>query len=165
MYLADTAYSLIQACLVSLPNPSVLTSVALLNTTQTSSLSEIFTTRLLNSSTLPSLLLRRSQRLAESYKLVTAMLKRQNVRYMASNTGIFVFVRLAVDGGDEDEILSKLAKKGVLVSGGKGFHVRDDEPGWVRICFAVEKRMLIRGLETIESFLEEEKGACEDKGI
>lgn len=126
----------------------------MLSTTQLSSLTTIATTSLLNSPNLATLISLNSQRLAESYKLVTAVLRRQKIEYVPANAGLYVFARLAGDAAGEGSVVKALGEKGVLVSAGKGFHLGDGDRGWVRINFAVERKVLLDGIEMVNRFLE-----------
>lgn len=129
--------------------------VALAANTQTSALSTIFVTCLLNSPRLSSLLETNSHRLAVAYGALTGFFREQGIPYFPCNAGLYVFARLAPNAStweDEAAVIQKLKEAGVLVSAGRAYHVPETEKGWARVGFALEPSVLeeaIRRMKTI----------------
>lgn len=145
-----------QGCAITQHNPSLKVGLALAANTQTSSLSAIATTHLLSSPNLRWILELNSLRLSEAYRTVTSFFKWHSIQYVPANAGLFVFAKLAPGAKiweDEAEVMEQCRQEGVLVSAGKNYHGIEDEKGWVRITFAVEKEVLKEGLERVAKAL------------
>lgn len=126
---------------------------ALAANTQMSSLTAIATIALLNSPKLQSLLHLNSERLAKSYRTVTAFLDKHNIEYMPVSHGPFVFARVAQGAQsweEEARAIACLKEAGVVLSPGKAYHIIGGEKGWARITFAVRTEVLQTALQRME---------------
>ena len=116
-----------------------------------STLSTVFVTELLASAKLPSLLALNSARLAEGYRLIISFFNCHDISYFPCNAGPVVlakFVPNADTWDDEAAVVQILQQQGVLVGAGRRYHAH--EKGWVRICFAVERRVLEEAIRRME---------------
>jgi gliotoxin/aspirochlorine biosynthesis aminotransferase len=119
--------------------------LALASNTTTSSLSSIFVSTLLTSRQIPRLLALNSDRLAEAYTVMTAVLQKHNIPYLPAYAGLYLFARIdptAQSWEDESKAAQRLKDAGVLVSAGQGYHSPEGEKGWARIGFAVGRPRL-----------------------
>jgi gliotoxin/aspirochlorine biosynthesis aminotransferase len=115
-----------------------------------STLSGTFATSLLSSPTLPSLIKLNSQRLSESYTLITTFFKERNIEWLPCNATPFVLAKIvpkAKTWEEEVEVIEELKGVGMLVGDGRRYHVQ--EPGWARITFAVPREVLVDALEKL----------------
>ena len=130
--------------------------LALASNTTTSTLSSIFVSTLLNSPEVPKLLALNSDRLAQAYLSVTTVLKKHNIFYIPAYAGLYLFAKIAPNAKrweDESSKIQTLKEAGVLVSPGKSFHGPDNEKGWARICFGIEKSKLEEALRRLDHAL------------
>lgn len=135
-------------------NQSFLATVA---SPVVSSLSTIATTALLKSSSLSDLIKLNSERLGESYKVITSFFKRHRIEYKPANAGLYILAKLAPDAktwDDEARVVQSLKDAGVLVNPGKAYHLDEKEKGWARVLFAVEPSVLREGLRRLEMALQ-----------
>lgn len=119
-----------------------------------STLSTLVANTILSSPSLPDLLSLSSTRLSENYTLITAFFKDVGVVYQPCNAGIFILARLApkaTEWEEEEQMVKRFGERGLLVGGGRGYHVQ--EMGWLRICFAVEKTVLLEAIERMKEVL------------
>ena len=117
-----------------------------------STLSTVFATELLASPHLPSLLALNVTRLAGACKLLTSFFKRHGIRYFPCDVGTFVLARLAPNAqtwDDEAAVVQRMQHAGVLVGAGCRYHVC--EAGWARVSFAVERAVLEKAMENMET--------------
>lgn len=129
---------------------------ALAANTQVSSLTAIFTTALLNSSKLPSLLKTNASRLADAYNTVKSVFDRLGLRYIPVSHGPFIFVRIAPNATSWEEeslAISCCKEMGVVLSPGKAYHIVDKEKGWTRLTFAIKNDQLEEALRRLEAGL------------
>ncbi|KAJ5107102.1 hypothetical protein N7456_003777 [Penicillium angulare] len=95
-------------------------------------------------------------RLAESYKFVTAFLKRHEIPYSQCNATFFLWIRLGAVVKDpnttDDEILAKLRNLKVYIAAGYAY--ASEERGWFRLVFAHPRPVLEEGLQRIAQALE-----------
>lgn len=134
----------------------LLTGVGLSAYWQTSALSSVVATSLLNSANLPDLVRLNQERLAESYAILTESLIKWQVAFLPANAGLFVFAKIVTDARDWDEetaAVEALASSGVIVSPGRRFDGGESEKGWVRMTFAVPRKLLVEALERMEPCL------------
>ncbi|EEH42724.2 uncharacterized protein PADG_07544 [Paracoccidioides brasiliensis Pb18] len=140
-------------CIVTQDNRDLTAGLAVASNAQVSSLSAIFTAKLLSSPKLPFLVALNSARLAESYILITSFFIRHHIEYIPVNAGLNILTRLAPRAKtweDESEMITRLKNAGVLVRGGGGYHGTQMEKGWVRISFALEEERLQESLRRIK---------------
>jgi gliotoxin/aspirochlorine biosynthesis aminotransferase len=146
----------LKGCIITQSNPSLRTGIALLNSTTVSSLPTLATTAILTSPRLPNLLALNRARLASSFAILRSYLLRWDVEFITPTAGLYVFAKLGKDVGteqEENEMVEKLKREGVLVLGGKQFKAGVEGRGWVRIGFCVGEGMLKEGLERVERCL------------
>ncbi|KAH8703005.1 pyridoxal phosphate-dependent transferase [Phaeosphaeriaceae sp. PMI808] len=139
-------------CIVTQSN-ALGVGAALAANTQTSSLSAIATEGLLGSPCLPLLLKLNRERLAVAYKKITDFFVSCGIEFIPVTAGIYVFARLAPEAKtweDEATMIARIKGAGVLVSGGKAYHVVEKEKGWVRITFAVAPEDLEKAIEAMK---------------
>lgn len=142
-----------KGCVVTQANRALAAGVVLASNTQTSSLSAICTTALLNSPQLPNLLALNSERLACNYRILTAFFTRRDITYLPCNAALYVFARMAKEAQSWDDELAavqRLKDVGVLVSPGRGYRVPEIEKGWMRVGFAVTASQLREALRRME---------------
>lgn len=161
-------------CAVSQYCEEMNVALALAANTMTSALSAIFVTRLLTSPELPALIRTSSERLGAAYATLTAFFVENGVRYVPCNAGLYVFARLAGDvetWEEEERMVERLKRAGVLVSAGRAYHGPAQEKGWMRVGFAVEESELREAIRRMKYVLEEvEKtqsidGHCEEEAL
>ena len=145
-----------QGCTVTQGSPEMAVGLALASNTTTSTLSSIFVSTLLNSPEVPKLLALNSDRLAQAYLSVTTVLKKHKIFYIPAYAGLYLFAKIAPNAKrweDESSKIQTLKEAGVLVSPGKTFHGPDNEKGWARICFGIEKSKLEEALRRLDHAL------------
>jgi len=128
--------------------------LALASMVQISALSTVFTTALLKSLELPSLLALNSERLSVAYATLTDFLKSHRIPYIPCNAGLYVFARMCPDAKsweEEASFVQRLKEAGVLVSPGRAYHVPENEKGWMRVGFAIQPSKLAEALRRMES--------------
>jgi gliotoxin/aspirochlorine biosynthesis aminotransferase len=127
--------------------------ISLIAAKNVSSLPTIFSTALLTSSDLSTVIHLNAQRLAAAYATLTTLFRECGIQYRPANAGVFVLARLAPRAKSwEDEAHAHAAylRAGVLVIPGRAYAMPDSEPGWMRVTFALESSYLKRGLERIK---------------
>ncbi|KAK7701280.1 hypothetical protein SLS64_010323 [Diaporthe eres] len=125
---------------------------SIISNTQMSSLTAIATTSILSSPELPKLFALNSERLSQAYRTVTSVLKRHNILYVQANIGPFILVRLLSDAQtweEEAEVVQACRLAGVVISGGRSFHVPENEKGWARLNFAIPPDKLDEGIRRV----------------
>ncbi|KAI1422005.1 1-aminocyclopropane-1-carboxylate synthase 7 [Xylaria sp. FL1777] len=140
-------------CCVTQANRALHVGLALAANTQVSSLTAIFTTALLTSSRLPSLLETNASRLAEAYGVMTTFLKLHNIEYIRVSHGPFVFAKVVADAAsweDESRAVACCKEAGVVISAGKSYHMPEKEKGWARLTFAIKRDQLDEALRRLE---------------
>ncbi|GIJ88194.1 hypothetical protein Asppvi_007112 [Aspergillus pseudoviridinutans] len=145
-------------CSITQANEAMHVALALASNTETSSLSAVASTALLTSTRLPELLQVNSERLWEAYTLMTDFLKKHQILYIPVNSAPFLFARLAPyaeSWEQEKAMIDRLKQAGVVVSGGKAYHVNEDEKGWARMTFALERTRLEEAIKRMETVLGE----------
>ncbi|KAK2874943.1 hypothetical protein FQN49_001917 [Arthroderma sp. PD_2] len=143
-------------CSITQANKEMHVALALASNTETSSLAAVASTALLTSPKLPELLRQNSQRLSEAYTVITDFLKRQNITYIPVNSAPYVLARLvpnAQSWEEESTFIGRLKQAGVVVSSGKAYHVNEEEKGWCRMTFALERSNLEEAIKRMESVL------------
>lgn len=135
-----------------------------------SSLTAIATTSILGSPKLPQLFALNAERLSQAYKTVTSVLKLHDIRYIPANIGPFLFVRLLPDAqtwDEEAEVVQACRSAGVVISGGRSFHVPEKEKGWARLNFAIQPGKLGEGIQRVilgrETYMKRAAGLNGDK--
>ena len=127
---------------------------------QTSALSSVVALSLLRSEKLPGLIKLNSERLSNSYRILTDTLANWGIIFVPANAGLFVFVQV-VEGAqtweDEAKMVKAMADAGVIVAPGRRFDGGETEKGWVRVTFAVPTETLQEALLRIKGCLEEMK--------
>lgn len=144
-------------CCVTQANKAMQVGLALAANTQMSSLTAIFTTALLNSPKLPSLLETNAGRLAEAYDAVVSFFTKHGIKYIPVSHGPFVFARIvpsAASWEDESMAIACCKASGVVLSSGKAYHVPESEKGWARLTFAIKRDQLDEALRRLEVGLE-----------
>lgn len=139
-------------------NPEMAIGLALASNTTISTLSSIFVSALLTSPEMPKLLAWNSDRLAEAYRSLTAVLRKYDIPYLPAYAGLYLFAKIAPDADnwdDESRAVQKFKNAGVLVSSGRGYHGPENEKGWARIGFAIEKPKLKEAIRRIDCALAE----------
>ncbi|KAF7925952.1 hypothetical protein EAE99_005987 [Botrytis elliptica] len=142
-------------CLITQANPMVRIGSIISTYNQSSSLSALLLTHLLNSVELPALLSKNNALLAKSYDLLSSTLTRLGIEFLPANAGFVVFakfVKNAKSWEDEAALVQGLKEHKVIVSAGKGFAGADEEKGWVRITLAVPWEQFSEGIKRIENF-------------
>ncbi|KAJ5279493.1 hypothetical protein N7478_004865 [Penicillium angulare] len=95
-------------------------------------------------------------RLAESYKFVTAFLKRHEIPYSKCNATFFLWIRLGAVVKDpnttDDEVSAKLRKFKVYMAAGYAY--ASEERGWFRMVFAHPRPVLEEGLQRVAQALD-----------
>ena len=137
-----------KACIAT-QNKDLRDAVALIASVNVSTLSTIVSKELLTCSRLPSLLQLNSIRLAEAYVTLTSFFKTSGISYFPSNSTTFVMAKLAPlaqSWGDEEDALRQYLQAGVLVAPGRAYHVPEDQKGWMRVSFAVNKTLLAEAI-------------------
>ncbi|KAI1778792.1 1-aminocyclopropane-1-carboxylate synthase [Hypoxylon cercidicola] len=146
-------------CAVTQFNEEMAVGLALAANTQTSALSTIFTTSLLTSPKLPSLIALNSRRLSSAYTSLTTFFKENGIPYVPCNAGMYVFAKISPQAEtweDEMKVVTKLKEAGMLVSAGKAYHGPDSEKGWARVGFAVEESELHEAIRRMKTVILEE---------
>lgn len=131
-------------------------ALALASNTETSSLAAVASTAPLTSPKLPDLLQLNSQRLKETYTIITDFFKRKGIRYIPVNSAPYVFARLvpnAQSWEEESFMIGQLKLSGVVVSSGKAYHVNEEEKGWCRMTFALERSRLEEAIKRMETVI------------
>lgn len=88
-----------------------------------------------------------------------AVLKKHKLRYFPSYAGLYVFANIApgCESWEEEKRVVELMKgKGVIISGGQGYHGPESEKGWARIGFGVPKDQLKSALQVMDDVFKEE---------
>ncbi|KAF3896639.1 hypothetical protein GTR04_1230 [Trichophyton interdigitale] len=147
-------------CSVTQANKEMHVALALASNTETSSLAAVASTALLTSPKLPDLLQLNSQRLKEAYTTITDFFKRKGIRYIPVNSAPYVFARLvpnAQSWEEESFMIGQLKLAGVVVSSGKAYHVNEEEKGWCRMTFALERSRLEEAIKRMETVIGEQQ--------
>lgn len=145
-----------QGCIVSQENKTLLTGLSIVCAGKISALTTIFTTALLTSPNLPSLIALNKKQLAVSYATVTSFLDRHKIEYIPASAGVYVFAKLAPAAktwDDEADMVRRLEAVGILIGSGRSYHAAEDQKGWARLTFAIETDQLEKALERIEGGL------------
>ena len=153
---ADIALFLVQGCIAT-QNTNLQKAISLLATKNVSSLSIHFSTELLSSPKLPSLLQLNTQRLAKSYVFLTSFFTAAGIKYQPANGSVFVLAKLAPKAQNRDDEAtahSQYVQAGVLMSPGRAYSMPDGSPGWMRVTFALDRDYLLKGLERIKEVYE-----------
>lgn len=119
-----------------------------------SALTAIFTTALLTSPNLGTLLETNASRLAEAYETTTSFFDKQNIEFIPVSYGPFVFAKIALHASTwEEEALAVACCKeaGVVVSSGRSYHIVESEKGWARLTFAIRREQLDEALVRLET--------------
>ncbi|KAE8163403.1 pyridoxal phosphate-dependent transferase [Aspergillus tamarii] len=143
-------------CSITQANEAMHVALALASNTESSSLSAVASTALLTSPRLPDLLRLNEKRLQEAYCLMTNFLKRHQIQYIPANSAPFLFARVAPQAQtweDEKAVIAQLKEAGVNVSGGKAYHVNEDQKGWARLTFALEPSRAEEAIKRMETVL------------
>ena len=130
--------------------------LALASNTQTSSLAAISTTALLKSAQLESVIATNSERLTKACNSLAALLRTYDIPYFPCYAGLYIFARLAPKAQyweDESVMLREFKDAGISISGGRGYHVGEENKGWARISFAVNPKTFQLALERLERVL------------
>lgn len=141
-----------QGCCITQDNKRLATGLSIVSNTQMSSLTAIATTSILSSPELAKLFALNSERLSQAYRTVTSVLKRHNILYVQANIGPFILVRLlrnAQTWEEEAEVVQACRLAGVVISGGRSFHVPENEKGWARLNFAIPPDKLDEGIRRV----------------
>jgi len=136
---------------VTQSNSALRDALALAAHVNVSTMSTVSAAALLRSSELPSILQLNSERLATNYNQLTSFFRQCDIEYLPCNAGFFVMARLvpfAKTWDDEAELVQKLSENGVLVGGGRGYHVH--EPGWARVSFGVQTEVLDKAIKRMK---------------
>jgi aspartate/methionine/tyrosine aminotransferase len=99
-----------------------------------------------------------------NYGLLNSLLKHPNIPYIPSNTGLYIFAKIAPHAkswDDDTAAVAKLKEAGVVVSGGKGYHPPEFEMGWACIGIAVEQPRFDKALKRVASVLNVAASPCE----
>ncbi|CAD6594220.1 MAG: hypothetical protein ASARMPREDX12_008481 [Alectoria sarmentosa] len=145
----DLAATGVRLACIATQNKDLRDAVALIASVNVSTLSTIVSKELLTCSRLPSLLQLNSIRLAEAYVTLTSFFKTSGISYFPSNSTTFVMAKLAPlaqSWGDEEDALRQYLQAGVLVAPGRAYHVPEDQKGWMRVSFAVNKTLLAEAI-------------------
>lgn len=124
-------------------------AVALIASANVSSLSTIASKELLRSTQLPALLQLSSTRLAEAYATLTSFFKVSSILYFPGYSTTFVMARLAPfahSWEDEAKAIDSYWRAGVLIAPGHVFHMPENQKGWMRVSFAIEKDLLAEAI-------------------
>jgi aspartate/methionine/tyrosine aminotransferase len=116
-----------------------------------STLSTVAMIELLSTPRLPELLRLNSTRLTEVYTMITNFLSKHGIPYFPCNAAPFILAKIAphaINWDDELDVVQKLQENGVLVGGGRRYHVL--EFGWARISFAMSKPVLQEAIKRME---------------
>jgi gliotoxin/aspirochlorine biosynthesis aminotransferase len=141
-----------KAC-VATRNKNLRNAVALVASLNVSTLSTIFSKELLASPRLPSLLQLSSTRLAEAYVALSSFFKASGIVYFPCNSTTFVMAKLAPlaqSWEDEAYAFRQYLQAGVLLAPGRIYHMPEDQKGWMRMSFAVDKKLLTEAITRIE---------------
>ncbi|CAJ2504446.1 Uu.00g118400.m01.CDS01 [Anthostomella pinea] len=139
-------------CCVSQSNKPLVTGLALVSNTQTSSLTAIAAASLLSSPKLDDLLALNSHRLARAYLRLTSALKKRGLPYIPATMGPFILVRIAPHARtweDEADAIQAYKSAGLSLSAGRSYHLPESEKGWARINFAIDPNQLTEALQRI----------------
>ncbi|THV46835.1 hypothetical protein BGAL_0357g00010 [Botrytis galanthina] len=144
-------------CLITQSNPMLRVGAIISTYNQTSSLSALLLTHLLNSNKLSSLLNRNNALLSKNYTLLSSTLNHLGIEFLPSNAGVFVFAKLAKNSEkwNEEAVVKKLRECKVMVSPGKQFGGAENEKGWVRITIAVPEEEFKEGIKRIRICVDE----------
>ena len=141
-----------QACVVSQANPLLLVGVKTSTYWQTSTLSNMYATALLESEKMPNLIALNTKRLTHGYDILTSALREWGVDFIPVSAGFLVFAKLAKNSttlNEEENFVRKLRENGVLVAPGRLAGEFKGTMGWVRIQFSVPEETLRNGLDRI----------------
>jgi aspartate/methionine/tyrosine aminotransferase len=141
-------------CSISQGSRAMQVGLALASHTETSSLSAIATMTLLSSLTLPSLIATNRARHRQAYMRLTSFLRSRAIEYLPAYAGPFLFARIAPKARsweDEAAAVERLKEAGVNVSGGKSYHVTEQQMGWARLTFAIEPHQLETAMRRMAS--------------
>lgn len=146
-----------QACIAT-RNRNLRDAVALVASTNVSTLSTVVSKELLASSCVPSLLQLSSKRLAEAYVTLTSFFKSSGISYFPCNSTTFVMAKLAPiaqSWRDEVDAFRRYLQAGVRVAPGRAYHMPEDQKGWMRVSFAVDKTLLAEAITRIGRVFQE----------
>ena len=128
-----------------------------LTSTHPSSLSTSHLSALLTWSQLPTLLALNSERLTINYNMLTSVLRKHDIPFIAPSHGLCLFARLAKRARTELEevrFYDELAKRGgVRVAQGKSFRGVERDFGWARLRFSVPVAEMEDAVRRIDDFL------------
>ncbi|TGO47608.1 hypothetical protein BCON_0270g00050 [Botryotinia convoluta] len=142
-----------QGGLITQSNPMLRVGAIISTYNQTSSLSALLLTHLLNSNILSSLLNKNNALLSKNYTLLSSTLNHLGIEFLPANVGFFVFAKLAKDSEtwNEEAVVKKLKEYKVMVSPGKQFGGAENEKGWARITIAVPEEDFKEGIKRIRT--------------
>ncbi|ESZ91287.1 aminotransferase GliI [Sclerotinia borealis F-4128] len=143
-------------CLISQANIPLRTAISLLSYASVSTLSSLYLKSILSYPDLPLLLKTNSERLTASYKLLADSFSKWGIEYLPATEGIFIFAKLArraTTQKEADEVFSRLAKHGVLVSPGKFYNGIPGEVGWARVTFSLPLEVIEEAVARMETIL------------
>ncbi|TEY61173.1 hypothetical protein BOTCAL_0173g00060 [Botryotinia calthae] len=144
-----------RGCLITQANPMVRIGSIISTYNQSSSLSALLLTHILNSAELPALLSKNNELLAKSYDLLSSILTRLGIEFLPANASFVVFAKFVKDAKsweDEATLVQGLKQYKVIVSAVREFGGAEEEKGWVRITLAVPWEQFCEGVKMIENF-------------
>ncbi|KAF2258874.1 PLP-dependent transferase [Lojkania enalia] len=146
-------------CLISQQNPELCQAVELLIASRINTVAALNLSSLLTWSQLPTLLALNSERLTESYRLLSDAFTQWGIDFVQPTHGIFLFAKLArgaASSEEEKDFFDRLAVHGVRCSPGQLFNGIKLEYGWARIRFSVSPNQMRLAVAQIATFLAKE---------
>lgn len=122
---------------------------------QTSSLTSIVATYILNSPGLPDLIRMNSKLLARAYTTLAEGLVKLGIKHIEPDYGLFLFAKVGIyckTPEDEAAVVKRLAENGLIVAPGQRLACGGKEYGWVRITFSQPVQKIQRALMIIQEF-------------
>ncbi|KAF7931288.1 hypothetical protein BELL_0387g00140 [Botrytis elliptica] len=144
--------------IISQNNVAVRLGAALTVHGQVSSAASLFATRsILRPENVDFVVVHNGAILEKAYLRVKNFLLANGIAFIPATAGMFVFAQLCpnADAQTENEFQKRLKVVGLSLSAGTSYHYT--EPGWFRICYAVEGSVLSEGLQRLNECLSSRK--------
>ena len=122
--------------MVSQDNAHLIQTISVTGCLQISNLATLTAWSILTAPTLPDIMSRNRNKLAECYQIMTEFLRSRQIEYIPATAGLYVFAKLLnSEEDDEAQQAQILQDAGILVGTGQSYHA--PENGWFRLVFSI----------------------------
>lgn len=90
--------------------------------------------------------------------MITTALRTAGAEYFPCSSAVFVMARLAPCAEtweDEAQAVRRYYQAGVILMPGQSYHMPENQKGWMRVTFAVDKAELAAAIQRIKKVFQE----------